>query len=259
MLASTDEVLNLLSSALDSSLIYPLSVSCSLLPVPVALSNDNKSVAGIPLHNYLEQMLVGVLLSDGTLVKKYVNGGSYLQLAQSIIHLPYLAHVHSLFVAANWCNTLVLIPKIAKVKGKGGTIKEYTYYSFTTKSLAVLNSVFFQWYTKNEAGRNIKHVPYNIHETLTAVGLAHWLMGDGGWTGNGIHLATNSFTVQDNLRLIKVLNDKFGLHATLHNTNRIFLPVASAKKFTELCLPYMEPSMMYKVDRSLSSPKLNSK
>jgi hypothetical protein len=99
-------------------------------------------------------------------------------------------------------------------------------------------------------------VPVDIYQMLTPVGLAHWLMGDGGWTGNGIHLATNSFTQQDNLRLIKVLQDKFGIHATLHNTNRIYLPVASAKKFTELCRPYMEPSMMYKVDRSLSAPKL---
>lgn len=67
----------------------------------------------------------------------------------------------------------------------------------------------------------------------------------------GIHLATNSFTREDNLRLIKVLNDKFGIAATLHASNRIYLPVASAAKFTSLCAPYMEPSMMYKVDRSL--------
>ena len=108
-LAFTDEVLNLLLSAssrleiltFDVFSINPLSVSLSLLSVPVAISDDNKTVAGIPLNDYLEQMLVGVLLSDGTLVKKYVNGGTYLQLAQSVIHLPYLAHVHSLFVAAS--------------------------------------------------------------------------------------------------------------------------------------------------------------
>jgi hypothetical protein len=41
-------------------------------------------------------------------------------MAQSIIHLPYLTHVHSLFVAANWCNMLTLLPRSAKVKTRFG-------------------------------------------------------------------------------------------------------------------------------------------
>lgn len=261
MLAFTDEVLN--SSLLVSNeppltdavitLAFSVTMPCLTLPSSLGptISSDHKTVLGIPTQSYLEQMLVGIMLSDGTLVKKYLNGGTYLQLAQSIIHLPYLTHVHALYLAGAWCNMLAVTPKVAKVKLKNGTVKEYNYYSFITKSLSSLNTVFSQWYTKNDAGKNIKHVPANIYDILTPVGLAHWLMGDGGWTGKGIHLATNSFTPEDNLRLIQVLKDKFGLHATLHNTNRIYLPVASAAKFAQLCLPYMEPSMMYKVDRSI--------
>jgi hypothetical protein len=68
---------------------------------------------------------------------------------------------------------LTLLPRSAKVKTRFG-VKEYTYYAFTTKSLALLNSAFSQWYIKNSlTGRNIKFVPVDIYQMLTPVGLAH--------------------------------------------------------------------------------------
>lgn len=110
MLAFTDEVHNCLltadalsietpSTTLAFGFALPCLTSHTVNPTGPTLSDDHKTVLGIPLQSYLDQMLVGIMLSDGTLVKKYVNGGTYLQLAQSIIHLPYLTYVHALYVA----------------------------------------------------------------------------------------------------------------------------------------------------------------
>lgn len=54
--------------------------------VSIKKENDGTKVEHIPADEYVQQMLVGLLLSDGTLVKKYVGGSTYFQMAQSIIH-----------------------------------------------------------------------------------------------------------------------------------------------------------------------------
>ena len=61
------------------------------------MPDANGLIRNIPLMEYVQQILVGILLSDGTLVKKYRN--VYFQMAQSIINLQYLVYVHSLMYA----------------------------------------------------------------------------------------------------------------------------------------------------------------
>jgi LAGLIDADG DNA endonuclease family len=43
-----------------------------------------------PLSDYINQALVGLLLGDGTLVKKYKGGGTYFKYSQSTVHSEYL-------------------------------------------------------------------------------------------------------------------------------------------------------------------------
>lgn len=82
-----------------------------------------------PLSEYIDQMKTGLLLSDGTLVKKYQNGGTYFQMAQSIIHKGFICHVHSLYLAAGLCHLQEPTLNITTVQGK-----KYNYLSFSTKS-----------------------------------------------------------------------------------------------------------------------------
>lgn len=84
-----------------------------------------------PLSEYLPQMMTGLLLSDGTLVKKYVGGGTYFQFAQSIIHAPFAILVHSVFYLAGVCH--MTEPTLNLVTFKG---KKYRTLSFNTMSLA---------------------------------------------------------------------------------------------------------------------------
>ena len=48
-------------------------------------------------NSYLMEVLTGVILSDGSLVKKYQNGGTYLKFAQSVIHTGYFMSVFNIF------------------------------------------------------------------------------------------------------------------------------------------------------------------
>ena len=53
---------------------------------------------------YAKQALVGTLLGDACLVRKYKNGGTYYQFKQGDVHLSYLRHVFKLFSSIGWCN-----------------------------------------------------------------------------------------------------------------------------------------------------------
>ena len=201
-------------------------------------------------NSYLMEVLTGVILSDESLVKKYQNGGTYLKFAQSVIHTGYFMSVFNIFANNGLCNITTPSVSIAKFKGKS-----YQYLTFNTKSLTEWNSLYALWYKDGK-----KIIPENkiLEEILTPISLAHWHMADGGWTGKGIHLATNAFLQNDVRRLIEILNKKFGLNCSWHNNNRIYIPVKSAKEFCKIVYPHMEEGMLYKVDKNIKRPVLNS-
>jgi hypothetical protein len=192
----------------------------------------------MPMTNkYLQQAMVGLLLGDGTLVKKYEGGATYFKFAQSIIHEDYLFHVFTLFKEQGLVNML------APSKGQS-IIKGITHHwnQFSTKSILEWNSLHANWYAKG-----VKVIPADIYEQLTPVALAYWFMDDGGWTKTGIHMSTNSFTREDTIRLMKVLQSKYGLKCSIHSRNRIYIWAGSCHDFINFVKPYMHPSMDYKL------------
>jgi len=46
---------------------------------------------------YFNQMIIGLILGDGTLVRKYEKGNTYFQYTQSLIHMAYIHHVFNIF------------------------------------------------------------------------------------------------------------------------------------------------------------------
>jgi len=58
----------------------------------------------------------------------------------------------------------------------------------------------------------VKTVPLNIGDLLTEVGLAFWIMDDGGLGSNGtLNLHTDSFTLSEVNLLIEVLKRNFNI------------------------------------------------
>ena len=98
----------------------------------------------------------------------------------------------------------------------------------------------------------VKVVPENISELLTPVAFAHLIQGDGGFKSQGIYLCTDSYTLQDVVRLMNVLIIRYELKCTLHRASngkgyRIYIFRNSVGKVTEIVLPHLIPSMYYKV------------
>jgi hypothetical protein len=60
-----------------------------------------------------------------------------------------------------------------------------------------------------------KVVPTNIYDLLTPVALAHWIMGDGAAQAHGLIICTDSFSIEDVVRLINVLIIRYRLECTL--------------------------------------------
>lgn len=166
-----------------------------------------------PLPDYIDQALIGLLLGDGTLVKKYKGGGTYFKYAQGTNHTDYLYFLFNLFKEMEIVNMNKPYFGTSKVKGKS-----YHYYSFTTRSLKVFNNLHSSWYPSG-----VKVIPEKISEFLSPISLAYWLMDDGGWTKKGIHLNTNFFNLSDVERLVEILADKFGLKCSVHSRNRVYI------------------------------------
>jgi hypothetical protein len=188
-------------------------------------------------NTFFQQVMVGLLLGDGTLVKKYTGGGTYFKFAQSVIHSGYLLHVFSLFNEQGHLHMLAPSPGTSLIKGM-----THHWLQFSTKSLVEWNSLYALWYVNG-----VKVIPNNIEELLTPVAIAYWFMDDGGWTGPGIHLATNCFSKEDTLRLMAVLQGVYGLKCTVHSRNRIYIWSKSTGAFINMVKPYMHSNMAHKL------------
>jgi len=187
----------------------------------------------------LNDIIIGLLLGDLHASKGSLKN-TRLIFEQGDIHSDYLFHLYDLF--KNFCKTE---PKITKRFDKR-TNKFYTRIKFST-----LSSPLFNYYLDLFYVNNIKIIPANLGEILTARSLAYWAMDDGSKTGTGFRLNTQSYTKVENLLLIQILKDKFDLDCSLHlsgnNQQRIYIKTRSMLKFKDLVSPYFHESMMYKL------------
>lgn len=154
-----------------------------------------------------------------------------------MVHFGYLEHVFDLFKAAGHVNMDKPSMGVTVLKGV-----HHKWAQFTTKSNHAWNQIHALWYVNGT-----KVIPANIEELLKPVSLAYWFMDDGGWTNTGIHLATNNFTPEDTLRLMKVLESKYQLKCSIHSRNRIYIWAGSCAHFISIVSPYIHPDMGYKL------------
>ena len=105
-------------------------------------------------------------------------------------------------------------PSVSKVEDKK-TGKSRFNLSFTTLALPCFNEIYETFYLDGK-----KIIPNNIAEFLTRVSLAYWIMDDGSFTGSGLNLHTNAFTLEELNLLIEALNKNFSIKATINISKR---------------------------------------
>jgi hypothetical protein len=126
------------------------------------LSAAERSLITIP--DEIKDILVGILLGDGHIVRRTSTANSRLVYAQTAVaHKEYFYYVHSFFIS--FCAKDYL-PQLRTVIDNR-TKKRYSAISFTTMQLPCFNVFKEMFYISN-----VKRVPDNIYELLTPRGLA---------------------------------------------------------------------------------------
>ena len=110
----------------------------------------------------------------------------------------------------------------------------------------------------------VKTIPSNIGDLLTEVGLAFWIMDDGGLGSNGtLNLHTDSYILTEVNLLIDVLKRNFDINSRISIKRPgqwiIVIPKKEVPKVAELTIAHMHPSMLYKinVDKNLIKDESN--
>ena len=216
----------------------------------IELSKEQLSKFLIPLTVW--EVVTGELLGDGHISydpirKPLINARLEFTFAAKILHYVNYLKFNSL---APLCTSSKPTPwSNSKLEDK-----EPTQYWFSTKRLPILTSLHSVWYKEIE-GKFIKVLPYNIEELLTPIALGHWIMGDGYFTEGSLKICTDNFTKDEVLKLIEVLDVKFGIKATINKrTNsdgaikwRIRISKISMDKLILLVRPYIISEMLYKL------------
>lgn len=100
---------------------------------------------------------------------------------------------------------------------------------------------------------NKKRIPDDIYNLLTPIALAHWICGDAVAATNikGLIFCTDSFTLEEVVKLMNVLMIKYRLKCTLRNRGnnqyRIYINQESMNLLRSIVTPYTHYSMLYKL------------
>lgn len=120
---------------------------------------------------------------------------------------------------------------------------------FFSRSLPCFTELYSLFYVNK-----IKVIPANIYDLLTPVALAHLIMGDGEARTAGLVICTNSFSVQDVVRLMNVLIIRYGLECLLRLKKQnqkieylIYIRQSSMPILRSIVTPYLHSSMHYKL------------
>ena len=197
----------------------------------------------ITIPDEVKDVLVGILLGDAHIVRRSLTSNSRLVYAQTAVkHKEYFDLVYNLFLPFCAINYMPLLRTIRDNR----TNNTYSVISFTTMQLPCFNVFRDMFYVLN-----VKKVPSNIYELLTARGLAFWIMDDGSRQELGLHLSVYAFSSEDVDKLMFVLQDKFNLKCSIHYNRdkkpRIYIFKESMDKLKSLTSPYFVKEMLYKL------------
>ena len=199
----------------------------------------------LTLTDYQKQALIGLTLGDVSLEKATSNSNVRLRFDQSIsIHSEYIYFLYDLFK-----DFTLSPPKSTNRKPDKRTGKIYNSLIFKTRMLPCFNYLWDLFYINK-----VKTIPSNIGDLLTEVGLAFWIMDDGGSGSNGaLNLHTDSYTLSGVNLLIEVLKRNFDINsrAQLKRPGQwiIIIPKKEVTKVVELTISHMHQSMLYKIGK----------
>ena len=196
-------------------------------------------LAMVCLPPYQYSVIIGLLLSDGWLIlASKTHKNVRLGFLQGGVHGKYFWFVF--LSLSHYCSSY---PSF-RIRTRFG--KQTISWEFFTRSMTCLTELHPLFYSSG-----VKIIPKNIYDLLTPVALAHLVMGDGSKERHGLIICTDSYYIEDVVRLINVLIIKYRIECTIKVRNqdkyRIYIREESMPLLREIIKPYMCSSMLYKI------------
>ena len=205
----------------------------------IGLGRFTKQVSNmIEIPDFQQSVITGLMLSDGWLTfGSKTSKSARLGFKQSLSHSAYFLFVFS--ILSPYCNSM---PNLISSNRK--ETKTYA-LQILTRSLPCFTKLYSLYYPNG-----VKIVPADIYNLLTPIALAHWIMGDGAKNRHGLTISTESFNIEDTVRLLNVLIIRYSLNCSLHKHStgyNIYIKENSMPVLRTIVKPYMHNSMLYKL------------
>ena len=219
------------------------------LPSTVGIKFTLNQLRMVQLAPYPYSVIIGLVLSDGWILSSSKNSkNARLGFKQSLYRADYVWFVFN--ILSHYCSSY---PKEITGIRAGKRFFGLQIFTRSMPCITKLHSLFYP--------NGVKIVPHNIYELLTPAAIAHLIMGDGSSTTcGGIRIGTDSFSIKDCIKLTNVLIIKYNINCTIQiqkkGTPRMYIGTKSKKKLIPLIIPYMIPSMYYKLGIIVSASSL---
>ena len=177
-------------------------------------------------------LIIGTILGDGYLRIIPRRNNAFLEVNHSINQKDYVDWKYRILKSIVKSG-----PRLRK--GNGHRIA----CRFYTRSMSEITQLFRTFYQNGK-----KVIPENLN--LEPLGLAVWFMDDGSRSRNSLYINSQQFNLGDQIKLQKLLLDRFGIRSTLNKDKiyqRIRIVTEDAKKLCDLIRDFVPKSMKYKL------------
>lgn len=200
----------------------------------------------LKLSKFQHDVLIGSILGDGNI--RVLGKEAFLTISHSEKQMKYVFWKYKIF--QNWVLTK---PRKEFRKYYKSPDRNLISWRFSTISHPIISDFYQQFYPSGK-----KSIPKSIDSILVSpLTLAIWYMDDGSRKpyGKGAFLHTQSFSIKDQRKLIKVLKKNFSICARLSSAGlwkgrrlyRLYITAGSFLNFRNLVLPYILPIFQYKL------------
>ena len=192
-----------------------------------------------PHNEEIVSVIVGSLLGNTRANARTIEG-TRICYRQSDKHMDYLFWLYDFFYTRAYCSNLKPRKYTRKLKDI-----EYYSYEFNTFTFRSFNWIHKLFYKKGK-----KYISPQLEQYLTPLALAIWIMDDGCWANSGVRIATNCFELEEVKLLVNILTKLYNLNCTVQKIEgrySIYITKESIPKLRNILLPYILPSMRYKL------------
>jgi transcriptional regulator with XRE-family HTH domain len=204
----------------------------------LSLSYHKERREVVPLTDTEFQVILGTVLGDTHLYKKYTHGDC----AGTCNHC--LEQEELIFTKYNYLKNISQEPRLVDKCDKRLQTPTYQQWYWYINANPALNGIYDMFYKDK-----VKYINKELFEKIEPLGLAIWYMDDGSKYQDygGYLLCTHGFLKKDIDIIQDVLLAKFSINTSTNSKNGLYILSDSKLAFKKLIEPYIVESMKYKL------------